>query len=760
MTEGPAASSSDSPNRISDSRLVAVLYLSLVGSAITLLWGRFNALPTEGPSSSDLLNYFVPLTRLVADRLGSGELPLWNIHGCNGIPLLATAQVGALYPGILLSMWLPGMDGLHLLMFLQCVAAGAFMALALRAAGNGWLAASAGAIAFATACVIGSTLWPPQTSTLTWVPWLLLCIERLSRTWQWRWWLAMVAGTALGLLAGFPQYLVYGFALLGPYAIARVVDEGRTVDPGEWTRSARLFGMAGAVVVGTAIAGAQLLPTLELTGLGARSLALPAHEVGYLRLGTPGALAYLARAFDAGAKPLMLDYGRGGGYVSIALLILLPAGVLATRRSVATWTLLGVGAAALLLSDGPASAVPGVAGLYELLPGSSVFRSPERLRLVYLLALIVLSVRGLDAILRLDSGSGRRAVVAWTALGAGVVVAIVGTPDARVRAIAATCLVASSLACVRRPALAPVVQAGMLVLIVVDLFFATAGFGLYRDFPMSRTDHLHTAAGVRVRPQRIERETAGLGEGRVQFLGLQPWTPAGAPGRLQRASCYEPLAPDPWPNLKLWMGGSPIRGQLNAFRPGALPGFYDVSGVERIFSVNGGRVDVAHNESALPRAYLLHDHRVMDREEIFELLRNPEHPLRHFVALEETPGFEVDDVAHGSDSLEAADITSYRPEEVRIRIRIRIRLRRDSLLVLSDTWYPGWIAEVDGEARKILRANGMFRAVRVGPGDSEVRFVYRPASLRHGAMLSLAGLGVSIAIAVVGARRAGRDRRP
>ena len=41
-------------------------------------------------------------------------------------------------------------------------------------------------------------------------------------------------------------------------------------------------------------------------------------------------------------------------------------------------------------------------------------------------------------------------------------------------------------------------------------------------------------------------------------------------------------------------------------------------------------------------------------------------------------------------------------------------------LVLADTWFPGWRAEVDGEHRTVLRANGLHRAVRVRPGDRQV----------------------------------------
>ena len=68
----------------------------------------------------------------------------------------------------------------------------------------------------------------------------------------------------------------------------------------------------------------------------------------------------------------------------------------------------------------------------------------------------------------------------------------------------------------------------------------------------------------------------------------------------------------------------------------------------------------------------------------------------------------------------------------REQITIDIQVASRSLLVIADTWFPGWIAFVDGEEREIVRANALFRGVFVEPGDREVRMVYRPKSFRTG----------------------------
>ena len=52
-------------------------------------------------------------------------------------------------------------------------------------------------------------------------------------------------------------------------------------------------------------------------------------------------------------------------------------------------------------------------------------------------------------------------------------------------------------------------------------------------------------------------------------------------------------------------------------------------------------------------------------------------------------------------------------------------------LVISETFYPGWEAAVNGRPAPILKANGLFRAIRIdGPGRYTVQFRYKPFS-RH-----------------------------
>ena len=61
-------------------------------------------------------------------------------------------------------------------------------------------------------------------------------------------------------------------------------------------------------------------------------------------------------------------------------------------------------------------------------------------------------------------------------------------------------------------------------------------------------------------------------------------------------------------------------------------------------------------------------------------------------------------------------------------------------VVLLDSFSDGWRATVDGHPATIVRANGLFRAVRLNPGPHVVEFLYRPRAFLVGAAVSTAAL--------------------
>ncbi|MCZ6477807.1 MAG: YfhO family protein [Gemmatimonadetes bacterium] len=91
-------------------------------------------------------------------------------------------------------------------------------------------------------------------------------------------------------------------------------------------------------------------------------------------------------------------------------------------------------------------------------------------------------------------------------------------------------------------------------------------------------------------------------------------------------------------------------------------------------------------------------------------------------------------------------------------VRVAVSPSAPGYLVLTDAFYPGWTARVDGQERPILLANYFYRAVAVEPGEREVVFAYRSRPFEIGRRISAATLlATAVGFGVVGV--AGRRRR-
>ena len=81
------------------------------------------------------------------------------------------------------------------------------------------------------------------------------------------------------------------------------------------------------------------------------------------------------------------------------------------------------------------------------------------------------------------------------------------------------------------------------------------------------------------------------------------------------------------------------------------------------------------------------------------------------------------------------------------QVRIHAKLGCQGMVVLSDVFFPGWHADVDGNVAPIFQVNGAMRGVVVARGDHVITMRYRPASALAGGLLSLIGVVGAVAAA-------------
>ncbi len=177
------------------------------------------------------------------------------------------------------------------------------------------------------------------------------------------------------------------------------------------------------------------------------------------------------------------------------------------------------------------------------------------------------------------------------------------------------------------------------------------------------------------------------------------------------------------------------------------------------------------NNTAFPRAWLVHRAWVRKPVSIPRLRDQPEDerlgllqellygadafwadPARPLFDLRAMAFIETDEPARLSGFIshtpvepgESVGITKYGSQ----RVELTAVLKHPGLVILADTFYPGWHLKIDGAESPIYRANHAMRGAAVGAGTHHLVYSYEPDSFRHGLWLSLAG---AVALAGLGA---------
>jgi hypothetical protein len=168
--------------------------------------------------------------------------------------------------------------------------------------------------------------------------------------------------------------------------------------------------------------------------------------------------------------------------------------------------------------------------------------------------------------------------------------------------------------------------------------------------------------------------------------------------------------------------------------------------------VHSGDVKIYENQAVLPRAYIVHQTEVVgDDDQAIATLQDPAFDLKTvMVRVRQDEEHTGPIVAGHASPHDQAQIISYQPE----RVEIAAVLDSPGWLVLTDAYYPGWQAVVNGQPVEILPVNLMFRAVELPAGEHRVVFEFKPRSFRVGMWIS----GSALVVLVVGLMLAVRGK--
>ncbi len=733
-------------------------------------------------------------------QLKAGDLQDWNPYVLGGIPATgATAMSGMSgrwYPlKLLLHRLLPTPVALTSLLFIHVLLMGVSMYLFLREIGAGPPACLFGATAYMfNGCAMVWLEFESTVASSTYLPFLLICLERLRSPSRSRWTAAFAGGILLGIicLMGHLQYLVYIGLLMGAYllfVLAREWREGRRSDIGATLAA---FGMI--CVLGGLIGGIELLPVLELLGNSGRIGRSFTFDTYFSTLGRVPWRWLVTLVFPDwfGSPPLhfnlvpstpgqeYMNYCELALYVGVpTIFLLLAAFAVPGNGHRRFW--LGATVLVVLLMTGTWAYYP----FFLFVPGMNKM-NPTRIVFLFTLAATVGASLGFDGLSRLDRR--RRVVVASIAgglLAVTVFLALFGTSPSLIRwfnselfaqagerterlvamiaglrglsspivwqPLAAALLTAGLLGGIlflRQRRIVPFLHGALILLLGIQMISFGRGYNAVVDRSMvyPTTPAIQWLQGQ----PGIFRIVQGQGFMTNTFgpFGLQDLGGYSSfyPARTNRLASYLELGP-------MAMQGAAFDRWVT-FDNNASP-FLDLANVKYLLTPPGTgprhpkwrevyrqEVGIWENTAALPRAFGVHRHRVMrDDGTILGLIDSGSMDMAGEVILEDEqdPAFVAGIGAPGAPP--RVDITAYTPD----RVELAADLSTAGWVVLTDTWYPGWKGFLDDTETEVLRADYNYRAVRVPAGRHRIVFEYHPSGRFRGSILSLLGSIASLA---------------
>ena len=153
-----------------------------------------------------------------------------------------------------------------------------------------------------------------------------------------------------------------------------------------------------------------------------------------------------------------------------------------------------------------------------------------------------------------------------------------------------------------------------------------------------------------------------------------------------------------------------------------------------------GALSLRETPSYFPRAFFLYrTHVVRGEAELEAYLKSPDFDHRSTAVLEDE--LETPIAPPTTPPVWTAHITAYENN----RIALDVETNHDGLLVLSEIFYPGWNATVDGRPARIHRADYNLRSIEVAQGSHTVEFRFEPEPYTRGRLITFVTLILCIA---------------
>lgn len=726
-------------------------------------------------------------------REGNG-FPLWNPFQFGGMPYVAAMHGDIFYPTFILRMILPTDVAMTWGFIIHMMLAGVFTYGFLRAAGVRFHAACIGAVAYLLSGAMASYASPGHdgklfvSSLLPAALWALTLGMRDGRRAAWG---ALAVVVGLGVLSPHPQLLQYMLLTTGAYALwlalkpqTVITEDGPVADA--TPRFPRLGLALGAVLLGGIMGAIQYLPVREYVSWSPRaggkgydyatSFSFPLEET--INMYLPQFSGILANYWGRNGIHFHSEYV--GASVLVLAFLAFGGGLLNRHRSHA-WFWLGALVVSLFWAWG--GNTPFYHLVYAVVPGSKFFRAPSTILYVSAFAFSVLAAFGAER--AIAGKTSVRYMLGWSTF--ALLVAVLATTggltnfamsllgDARGEVILANATdvvvgawrsalaVIATLALlfgVSRNKITPTLGGWLLVgVVALDLWsierlywrFSAPASELYAEDDVIRYlkkldapgrvialplgDNMAPHDPFLVGDALMHHGVRGvlgyhgneLGRFQELYAKNEGYQSVANPNfwSLTNSRFFYTNTPGlPFPGSRLVAG--PVRNAA-----GTMTYLYELPGDHPAAWVTPMKVKL---DDPTTKATLLNPNFDVRRVAIFDTAAVIEsQPVNSPLPEPVTFGVQVDRYEPG-----AIDLTLEGPAPA------------GSALVVSENFYPGWQATVDGKATPTNRADFTLIGVELPAGAKKVQLRFDSAPYHTGQLLTLLALGAAVLWWVIG----------
>ncbi len=736
------------------------------------IWGGYGAgVPVKNPITTDVVSFIYPMQIYAIDLLKNGVLPLWNPLILAGTPLMANFQSAPFSPMNFLYFIFSNIDAWSLQIIFQPLLGSIFLYLLLRHLQRSKWASIAGGLFYSFAGFMLIWLeWNGHSLVAAFFPLIILLTLKFLESGKNIYGILLSIVIALQIFSGYPQVILYEFLSLGILGLAF---------NHKWILNLKkVILLSIFICVGVGLASIQILPGLELLNSSQRKIEINENKWAFLPWQM--VITFVAPDYYGNHSTYNYwgpaDYTLSTGYSGVIVVILACLGILVYTKEKAVKFSMGIIALALFMAfPNPLTVAIKESGFLGLQAASA-----HRITVLFNLGFAILAAFGLDAILqkRVDLIKITRSlyipIVLLFGFGIATVFMIINygkeLPDLNSNLIVGVrnllfptgLLILASLLLflsLRFKKFATHITLFLILLSLFELF----RFG-WKFTPFSPKEFVFPKTPVLEFLQSQEKPFRVAAENVIPINMMMPY-------RIETIEGYDAVYPVVVAKYLAVLNSNQIDAKAMG-RYGSVTNMdsplLDLANVKYIFALKkdkDGKPDstgeipdkfkrpflrqvfedksvvILENTRAKPRAFFIADWDVEtdDQKTLAKLIDEDFIGNKKIIVKNNIDQMGVN---LGNDS--SVSFVRYNGSDD----LMKVKTDHDGFLFISDSWYPGFKAEVDGLDVPVLQANYAFRAIPVKNGTHVVRIYYQPDSFEMGKMLSLGSGAILIFILI------------